>query len=204
MTQVRLKYDWTDLRHLYDRDKLSTVAIAELKGCSKTVVVYHLRKQGIKPRDIGEAQRLAIERGRRVIKDGSNSPSWKGGKLNAAGYILVYLKPSDFFYPMATKSGYVREHRLVVAQKLGRCLQPWEKVHHKDGIRTHNDYSNLELTTDGRHSKEHGKGYRDGYRQGSLDGQTAIFNPLKLQNDALLQQIKLLRWQLKEREESKW
>ena len=57
---------------------------------------------------------------------------WKGGrKVDACGYVLIKLSPDDPYYPMATKSGYVREHRLTVAKKLGRCLEKWEEVHHK-------------------------------------------------------------------------
>jgi hypothetical protein len=57
---------------------------------------------------------------------------WKGGRnIDAYGYVLVKLRPDDPYYPMATKSGYVKEHRLAIAKQLGRCLEKWEEVHHK-------------------------------------------------------------------------
>jgi hypothetical protein len=65
-------------------------------------------------------------------KVGENNGHWNGGrKVNKGGYIEVLLQPDDPYYPMATKSGYVREHRLAIAKKLGRCLEKWEEVHHK-------------------------------------------------------------------------
>lgn len=65
---------------------------------------------------------------------GKRSKHWKGGYTkNSYGYREVYVGPDDFFRPMAKKTGYVLEHRLVVARALGRCLLPWEIIHHKEG-----------------------------------------------------------------------
>ena len=66
---------------------------------------------------------------------GAKHPLWRGGNsTDGHGYILVKLFPDDFFYPVANHRGYVREHRLVMAKHIGRCLHIWEIVHHNDGI----------------------------------------------------------------------
>ena len=84
---------------------------------------------------------------------GNLSSRWKGGRYKTStGYIRVWVPEKDFFYPMAhTRHAHVLEHRLVVAKALGRCLHPWEVVHHKNHIKDDNRLGNLQLVSDGRH-----------------------------------------------------
>ena len=94
-------------------------------------------------------------------------------------YVDVVLAPDDFYYPMARSNGRVSEHRLVMAKHLGRCLQPWEVVHHKNGNRQDNRLVNLELSTANTHIADHSKGYNDGRLKGLRDGRTEQVQELK-------------------------
>lgn len=98
---------------------------------------------------------------------------------------MVPLQPDDFFYPMVGKGRYVMEHRLVMAKRLQRSLQPWEIVHHKNGVKDDNRLENLELTTKGDHITGHSKGYRDGHRKGFEDGRNKRIEELKRQIEQL-------------------
>lgn len=68
------------------------------------------------------------------------------------GYVEVWLDPSDPYYGMANKDGYVYEHRLVMARHLGRCLDKSEEVHHRNRNKQDNRIENLELLDKKEHS----------------------------------------------------
>jgi hypothetical protein len=82
---------------------------------------------------------------------GEKNPAWKGGatfrkrKGNYANYPIKYVRCPLEYLSMARKDGYVMEHRLVVAQHLGRCLQRSEVVHHINHNPTDNRLENLML-----------------------------------------------------------
>lgn len=110
----------------------------------------------------GEPIRLRCKPCAHEGKKGENNVNWNGGRVICEGYVLIKLQPDDFFYPMAAKSGYVREHRLVVAKALGRNLHLWEIVHHKHAKypagsiedKQDNRYpENLQLVSDDRHKQ---------------------------------------------------
>lgn len=128
---------------------------------------------------------------------GAKSTSYKGGSITKGGYRMIALDPlrDSFWIPMAVKQGNNRrrilEHRIVMARHIGRCLQFWEDVHHKNGDKLDNRIDNLELLTRGSHSSEHSKGYRDGYQRGFIDGSNTQIKDLK-------DQVKLLQWQIKD------
>ena len=85
-----------------------------------------------------------------------NNPFWRGGRvIDQDGYVLV--KKND--HPRADRHGYVREHRLVMEQQLGRPLDSKEVVHHLDGNRQNNHPSNLSLfPSNGQHLAHSRKG----------------------------------------------
>lgn len=117
---------------------LSQQAIAKIVGISQPVVGRTLRKAGMP----------TVER-----KTGPNSANWRGGVINAtSGYTGIYVSDDDPLAIMRAKSGYVLEHRLVMARALGRPLFETESVHHINGDRKDNRLENLQLRQ-GKHGK---------------------------------------------------
>lgn len=118
-----------ELARLYQEEGLSTAQIGRLFDVDGTVIRYHMKRRGIPLRASGSCP-------------GKLNRAWKGGRIeDKSGYILVH-QPG---HPDANSGGYVREHRLVMEQKLGRRLDPKEVVHHRDGDKKNNSPENLEM-----------------------------------------------------------
>lgn len=69
------------------------------------------------------------------------NPNWKGGRIKSGRYICLYMPE----HPNCDVKGYVKEHRYVMEQIIGRLLEKTESVHHKDGNKYNNLPDNLEL-----------------------------------------------------------
>jgi hypothetical protein len=80
---------------------------------------------------------------------GPNNPAWKGGVTYRSGkgnYVGPrYVRCPSEFLPMARKDGYIMEHRLVMAQWVGRMLDRTEVVNHRNHDPRDNRRENLEL-----------------------------------------------------------
>lgn len=115
-------------------------AVATHLQTSQSRVSKHLRALGI----------VSTKR-----PSGERHGSWKGGRSqHASGYICVMVSRDDPMCTMANKgTGYVMEHRLVMARHLGRALTRKETVHHINGNRSDNRLENLQLR-----SGHHGAG----------------------------------------------
>jgi predicted DNA-binding protein (UPF0251 family) len=110
---------------------LSQQAIAKRVGISQAVVGRTLRGAGFPTVEKRTAER---------------SNNWKGGVTKSSGgYLAQYVQPDDEMAAMRSKTGYVLQHRLIMARALGRPLRDYETVHHVNGDRKDNRLENLQL-----------------------------------------------------------
>lgn len=121
---------------------------------------------------------------------GKNSRFWKGGRRIQGGYAVVWVPQSHHFASMRDRNGGIREHRLVMAEHLGRCLNSEEVVHHKNGNKLDNRIENLELMHPSEHAWLHIAELIQGLSTSRLSKKDAFrlkiaFNNLRKENEEL-------------------
>lgn len=78
---------------------------------------------------------------------GKNHPSWKGGKVELMGYVAVWMPE----HSRSNHVGYVKEHILIMEEKLGRPINKDEHIHHIDFDRQNNNINNLWMASNKKH-----------------------------------------------------
>lgn len=144
-----------EIKELYCDKKLSYKEVGKRLGVSPYTIFRKVRELGFPIRNHKEAMRYCNSH----FRTGENNSSWTGGRhYTVHGYVLINMsllseREKDLFKPMFADGdcGRVREHRLVVARKLGRPLKTSEIVHHLNGIKDDNRLENLLLSDKAKH-----------------------------------------------------
>jgi DNA-binding CsgD family transcriptional regulator len=183
-TKNKFKISREELAEAYARLG-SAEKVGKEYGVSKKLILNHMKDMGIKRamsnkdrglRHAEKIKRLSLEglNGAQIARKLKTSPETvyaiakregieitdnfhKGYITTWAGY-RMFRKPN---HPFADSKGYVREHRLVMEDYLGRYLEEDECVHHIDGDKGNNSIENLELMLIEDHVKLHHTG-KDG------------------------------------------
>lgn len=149
------------LKQLYEKEGRSVKELAAFFSCSPLTLRRHLHRAGIRVRSQSEEMSgriLSPKHREKVVKNltygeaakGESNPYWKGGLSVSSG------RRKDGFYVLMRVDGkYVKEHRYVMEQHLGRKLERTEHVHHINGIKTDNRIENLVVLTISEHQKHH-------------------------------------------------
>ena len=116
--------------HLYCSDRCQPAAARMRHTCALCGTEFEAKS----PRWHHYSKKFCSAEHRREFLVGDTE--WGRRSVGSDGYISIRVGVG---YPGAYASGYIREHRWVMEQRLGRSLLPHEEVHHRNGHRYDND-----------------------------------------------------------------
>lgn len=133
MRSRRIEFDEDELVALY-ANGLSGEAAMEILGIPRTRGWEVLKDPA---KNIAGIRAEQAEKRRQTIQTGKT--------YDTNGYVISKVGDDHPLRCMAGKSGWTKQHRLVMAEHIGRPLRRNENVHHINGIRDDNRIENLEL-----------------------------------------------------------
>ena len=154
-----------DFKRLYYDERLTNQKIAAFFDCHVSAIGNFRKRYDLPVREGRWANghpfkgkthtdetKNKISNKRKGKNTGIDNHMWKGGNyINYQGYMVVKV---DEPHPYAYR-GYVREHRLIVEEHLGRILESEEIVHHINHDKLDNRIENLCVLTRSEHAIEH-------------------------------------------------
>jgi hypothetical protein len=125
------------------RNIRKTLEVFKCDCCSKDLICN---------KNIRQKKHFCSQECKSKMNSGPLNHNWKGfiKKRKSSGHNLQYAPE----HPKA-KNNFVYEHRLIVEKHLGRILEDNEFVHHINGIKDDNRFSNLVVCSASEHTKAH-------------------------------------------------
>ncbi len=139
---------WGAVRRFCSRDcqrkHMSADVFFTCKECGGSITI----KRGKLHLDRGENKRQYCSKSclhRAWDRDGKPDKRTFEGKIHVSSSGYIYEHAPNHPATQGKEYKYIGQHRLVMERHLGRELVKGESVHHKNGVRTDNTLSNLEL-----------------------------------------------------------